>query len=277
MNCPVCGSIDTKSLLKFDEIVIAKCVECTHEFSLHQKDIDFSIYDESYFESEHKNWFENPNFKLFKKIQSIVEKKKHNDAKVLDIGCGKGDFLYFLKKNGFQHLTGLDLSQNSPDDIIEFIQANIFEHCSIKKYDVVVNLAVIEHLNNLEKFSNSLEKFVEEDGLLVVMTVDSDSALYKMAKFFYKFGIQFPIKRFYSEHHVNHFNKKSLKKLFEKNNFRTIEHFNSNFPIKAIDLDDTLLSPLVRAVLGVVFMISNWTNGGMLQVIILKKTNADIK
>lgn len=270
MNCTVCSG-NSRVVLLLDEINVFKCDKCGHEYSEHQSNIDFSIYDESYYEKEHENWFKNPNINLFSKLDKYIEKYKSKSDSIFDIGCGRGDFLFYLKNKKYNDLNGIDLSKNEIDETIQFLQGDIFEYDSKIKYDTVVNLAVIEHLNNLNQFSDALEKFVNKDGLLIVMTIDSESFLYNSAKLLYKIGINFPVKRLYSEHHVNHFTKKSLRLLLEKNNFNVVEHFNTNFPVEAIDMDKGIFKPIVLFVVKCIFFLTNKGNSGMLQTIVLKK------
>ncbi len=270
MKCPVCNCNKTIKLLTFDDIRVKKCMNCSHEFSEHQDNINFEIYNEQYYTDEHENWFKHPNLTLFQKIKDYIQEFKSTESSVVDIGCGKGDFLFYLKNNNFSNLIGIDLSKNNDDDIIKFKQANIFDFEIKSKYDVVINFAVIEHLNNLNKFVEVMETFVQNNGLLIVMTLDSDSFLYKASKLLYRIGIHFPIKRFYSEHHVNHFNKKSLKSLLNKKGFEVLEHFNTNFPVKAIDISEGPFKQVILFFVKVIFFFTQ-KRYGMLQTIILKK------
>jgi len=73
-----------------------------------------------------------------------------NQANILEIGCGMGQFLHFLTERGFTHLKGLDISQQQIDrarksglnverkDAIEFLRE---EH---PKYDAIVMIDVLE-------------------------------------------------------------------------------------------------------------------------------------
>jgi 2-polyprenyl-3-methyl-5-hydroxy-6-metoxy-1,4-benzoquinol methylase len=72
---------------------------------------------------------------------------------ILDIGCGAGHFLYYLKKKGYRNFTGIDLS---PDNI-ELCKRNVtptvqladaFEYLLKKKsiYSVISANDVLEHI-----------------------------------------------------------------------------------------------------------------------------------
>lgn len=76
------------------------------------------------------------------------------DTLILDIGCGTGHFLYYLKKNGYTNFWGIDLSQGQ----IEFCKNNItpnveladaFEFLTnkINVYGVISANDVVEHIS----------------------------------------------------------------------------------------------------------------------------------
>ncbi len=64
---------------------------------------------------------------------------QRKDAKILDIGCGWGYFLYYLKKNGYSDIKGIDLEEHAGR--IEFVRNNVTKN--------------IEGISNLEEYLNS--------------------------------------------------------------------------------------------------------------------------
>lgn len=76
-------------------------------------------------------------------------------AKILDIGCGKGDFLHFLRKKGYKNSIGIDLSHENLAICRKFkltcYEANAFKF--LKKgtmYSAIIMNDIIEHLNKTE-------------------------------------------------------------------------------------------------------------------------------
>jgi 2-polyprenyl-3-methyl-5-hydroxy-6-metoxy-1,4-benzoquinol methylase len=78
---------------------------------------------------------------------------KDKMAPILDLGCGTGHFLYYLKKMGYANFTGIDLSS----DNIEYCKNNItldveladaFEYLVRKKgiYSTISANALLEHI-----------------------------------------------------------------------------------------------------------------------------------
>jgi SAM-dependent methyltransferase len=76
------------------------------------------------------------------------------DAAVLDVGCGMGQFLFYLKEKGYTHLLGVDVS----DEAAEFCKNNVIQNvariddlCAFLEtrpdaFDLVMMKDVIEHL-----------------------------------------------------------------------------------------------------------------------------------
>lgn len=94
-TCPVCDSPSWKEQDHPDGGIF-RCCTCTHAFT-DKESKRLETYDQSYFKEKHKNWFIHPNFKLFKIIQKIIA-NTNGKTDLLDVGCGQGDFLFFLAK-----------------------------------------------------------------------------------------------------------------------------------------------------------------------------------
>jgi 2-polyprenyl-3-methyl-5-hydroxy-6-metoxy-1,4-benzoquinol methylase len=77
---------------------------------------------------------------------------KDKDAIILDIGCGHGSFLYFLRKQGYTNAYGVDISTEQVEAAQKFGLANV--HCGDlmeflqkhpREFDCITALDVIEH------------------------------------------------------------------------------------------------------------------------------------
>jgi 2-polyprenyl-3-methyl-5-hydroxy-6-metoxy-1,4-benzoquinol methylase len=75
------------------------------------------------------------------------------NAKILDVGCGTGYFLYLLKKLGYANYWGIDISKESVQFCKEHITTNVtaadsyeFFKRSDEKWDLIVMNDVIEHI-----------------------------------------------------------------------------------------------------------------------------------
>jgi 2-polyprenyl-3-methyl-5-hydroxy-6-metoxy-1,4-benzoquinol methylase len=272
LPCTVCRTI-SKIEFKTPEADIYRCPACQHCFSdiLQGNDIQ---YDTAYYTEDHKNWFKHPNFKLFEKIYRII--MEHNpNASVLDIGCGNGDLLRYLsEKNQSFSLTGIDLYENKPIEGIEFINCDFLGASFNKKYDIVISLATIEHIQNITAFAQKAGSICGNNGLVIIMTVNESGFINRLARLFKRYFLfPYAYNRLYSQHHLNHFNTSSLRKLIEMNQLQVEKVLKHNNPIRAVDMGNyskpihfSLLSGIA-----VIFFIGKITGNTFLQTIICRK------
>ncbi len=89
------------------------------------------------------------------------------DKKILDIGCGPGQFASMLQDNGFENYTGIDLSsqaieiakRNNPELSDRFKIVDIRENgVDADNFDFLVSLEVIEHIFNDIELISALPK-----------------------------------------------------------------------------------------------------------------------
>ena len=119
---------------------------------------------------------------------SIVKKYKNNDKKrplknirILDIGCGGGLLCEPLSKLGAE-VVGIDASEKNIK-IAKLhsrennLKINYFcaspENFKIKgKFDVILNMEIVEHVENVNFFLNQSTKFLKKEGLMFVATLN---------------------------------------------------------------------------------------------------------
>jgi SAM-dependent methyltransferase len=107
-------------------------------------------------ESWFTSWFDTPYYHILykdrddKEAQVFMDNIVHylnlpEDAKILDLACGKGRHSIYLNEMGFD-VTGADLSENSiaeankfANDKLHFVVHDMRETCP-KKYDAILNL-----------------------------------------------------------------------------------------------------------------------------------------
>lgn len=105
------------------------------------------------------------------------------EAKILEIGCGYGPFLYFLQKEGYKNVIGIDISPEQvetakklgmtnviSDDNIDFLKKHLGE------YDLIVAIDVIEHYSKEELFEllDAIYSALRDGGRFVLQTPNAD-------------------------------------------------------------------------------------------------------
>lgn len=98
---------------------------------------------------------------------------------MLDVGCGMGHFLYYLKNKGFKHAIGIDVSpeqvswcrQNSLN--VEYIENTLnYLKLHLNEFDMIIMHDVIEHFKKDEIVSIlvALKNALKQGGKIVIQT-----------------------------------------------------------------------------------------------------------
>jgi 2-polyprenyl-3-methyl-5-hydroxy-6-metoxy-1,4-benzoquinol methylase len=254
------------------------CKDCSHVFSDPLSIEKPEDYGPEYYQDNHRNWFEHPNVPLFAWIASRLSAGTRS---VLDVGCGKGDFLRFLRDGAKlpAHLVGVDCSPNESEPGIEYRQGAIAEMPGKEKADAVVCMAVIEHVPDPVAFARLLAARCGPQGIVAVMTVDNDSLLYMAARLMARLGMRTPALRLYSAHHLQHFNVRSLRTALERAGLQLIEVHHHNAPIKAMDFPAP--NGFVKAVFTVgvaaIFWLGRATGRTFLQTVLARPVSVQTK
>ena len=103
-------------------------------------------------------------------------------AKCLDVPCGYGNFLYFLRSRGYQNIYGFDLDEEQVN-LARLLQLpaekkdvfDVFLNTG-EPYELISSLDFIEHLSkdNALKFIDECYKSLQQDGVLILRTPCAD-------------------------------------------------------------------------------------------------------
>ena len=136
-------------------------------------------------------WLKNGKFKILHKIQPIrikyiqdvVNKKKLDNIKILDLGCGGGLVSEGLSKIGAK-VTGIDfVSENINIAKIHAQKSNLnityktldFENEKISsKFDIIVIFEVLEHLTDWKSFIKKIQSNLKSNGVLIISTINKN-------------------------------------------------------------------------------------------------------
>ena len=176
------------------------------------------------------------NSKIKQKYQNINRLRKSKlVGKVLDIGCGKCEFISFFKKKGWE-VTGIEQSEyslnnkNIKNSVLignanEIIKRLIKQN---KKYDLISLNNVLEHLLDPVIIINHIKKLLKKNGILSI-NIPNDESLFQ--KFLIKNKI---VKRNYwvaYPDHINYFNIKSFEYFINQLDLKVVDSI-SDFPIE---------------------------------------------
>ena len=135
-----------------------------------------------------------------------------NNRNVLDFGSGEGYFLNKLKKRGIKSC-GVD-SSASPS--LTAVYKSIFaEELNSQKFSHITAWHSIEHVHELEKTISRMYDLLDEKGTIIVGV---PNYLSFDARYYKRFWAAYDVPR-----HLWHFDKKSLKEVFENKGFKLVK------------------------------------------------------
>ena len=116
--------------------------------------------------------------------------KPLKDLKILDIGCGGGMLCEPLNRLGAK-ITGIDASENNIEVAklhskemnlnIEYICCSP-ENLNMKdKFDVILNMEVVEHVSNVNLFIKRCSELIQKRGVMFVATINKNLKSYLFA------------------------------------------------------------------------------------------------
>ena len=241
LSCPLCGnpnkliedSIDTHELKRIwqeqtshlatsvdisriidsiAKINYHKCSKCDLGFFNPQIPGDDQFYgdlaqDSFYYLHEGKSEFD------------YSAKQITNGSSVLDVGSGRGVFSKYLDSS-IDYL-GLELSseavQLAKEDQINILNLTIedFVKTTQEKFDFIVSFQVLEHIEDIESFMNSIKELLKEDGKIIFAVPNNQSFIRKTPNHI----LNLP------PHHLLHWNRKSLTFLASHHNLKVNDIF----------------------------------------------------
>ena len=124
------------------------------------------------------------NFKLKNKSKPL------SGIKILDIGCGGGLLSEPMSRMG-ANVTGIDASDKNIKIAklhskknklkINYLCSSPEKLKTMKKFDVILNLEIVEHVEDIDFFLKSCSKLLKKNGLMFVATINKTLKSYIFA------------------------------------------------------------------------------------------------
>lgn len=227
LSCNICKSKKLTNFKKISNYNICVCKDCqlgvtaSKDFLSRTKIFLQSYNFDSYNSSKIKY------VKRFNKLIKIIKKFKKNGS-VLEVGAGFGLFSKLLSENDF-HVEVIEPFNKSQyihkDKKIVFNKITLEKYLvqfRKKKFDIIILLDVLEHLDEPYLILGKLKKLLNNKGIIVIQLPNFNSLMARLCK---NWAWWLP------EEHKYHFSPKSIRLLLKKHQliekyFDTYEDFN---------------------------------------------------
>ena len=164
-------------------------------------------------------------------LDAILPHVKTRGARLLEIGCGAGEFLLEAQGRGF-HVEGVEYSKHSSEVANTRLSRNAVRVGSLEtadlppsSYDIIAGFDVLEHFRNPAQALECAYSALASGGLLVLVTPSLDSWSRRLLG---RYWME------YKTEHLTYFNTKSLVRLLEQTGFKGIE-FLPNYKVLSPD------------------------------------------
>ena len=271
VNCKICGSDAPKFLgirgsqehagavnsEKFQEHMVTNVVRCrkcgfVYTNPLIMAKLDTYNNPDTYLPSSKTS----PEV-LFSFTLNLIERYIKR-GRILDVGCGKGEFLNIAKKKGWEAY-GLEPSANFAEFALRRYGLDV-KCASLEKaqypddfFDAVVLNMVLEHVDNPRMFISEINRVLKKNGLLFIEVPNMDSFMLKMATLYFRLSgrdwspllspLHYPF-------HCYGYNPSSIKRLLYEQSFHIEKVVIRDSSLRGFrsDAGGTVFEKFIRAI-----------------------------
>lgn len=234
VNCEICNSGEYKVICKNRDyryglskanFTVVKCSLCGLIY-LNPRPVEknlYKFYPKKYYESS-LGLIEEKLVGYLSKQKILNMEKFKKTGKLLDIGCGTGNFLLEMKNRGYD-VCGIDISPQAckiaRNKGLKIYNGDLKKHhFPGKSFDIVTLWHVFEHLYNPSDILKEIGRILKDDGILIIETPNIDCFSFEIFR-----GYHFHLD---SPRHLYHWTKNSMDLILKKNGFFV---YKTEYPI----------------------------------------------
>ena len=233
-KCPWCESEKAQinlwlkdEFLTKEDFHICECLNCGLLYTMPRPDkekIGAYYKSEAYYShQENKKGFIP---KVYERVKTINLKHKYRLAtsgmqpgKLLDIGCGVGDFLHTAEMHGWECI-GVEPSEDAKAIAQKRMKGKIITSEELKgfpdgAFDVITMWHVLEHVDDLKWQVAQLQRLVKPSGRVVIAVPNYKSY---DGQYYKEHWAAYDVPR-----HLNHFNRITLSKIFKTSGLELVK------------------------------------------------------
>lgn len=227
-NCPICNS-NSKTVLSeicgnlkimgshfpdtaSSNVVCTNCGTVFVDTTASQEDFD-RYYDSMAKTMKYADAFGNVvTTEYFENILAAIVPFINSDSRILELGCGVGEFSEFMAKKGYKNVTAVDVSAENialaKRAGVNALVGNVAAsegilNDSAPKFDLIVFSHTVEHILMMRQAMQNVRNLLAKDGILFIEV--PDAAQYS--------NVDMPPYFFFTYEHLVHFTTETLKNL----------------------------------------------------------------
>lgn len=171
-------------------------------------------------------------YMLSKKMLLVSQHTKSDSKKLLDIGCGTGDFLTMAQKYKWE-ISGVEPDKQARKIAAEKTNIKIHNNDWLTQIpnhsiDAITMWHVLEHVPNLEEQIATLKRIIKPNGTIFIAVPNFNS---HDATHYKEFWAAYDVPR-----HLWHFSQNSIKALFQKENLKVVKVLPMKFDAYYVSL-----------------------------------------
>lgn len=213
---------------------------------------------------------------VHEKVADFISKKFPKNARILVLGAGAGAFDERIIDMGYDDVTAVEFRSEiykARGKVIERdLNRDFSDLADVKKFDCVVAIEIVEHLENHFHFIRNIEKVLVDGGMLYMTTPNVESSLSRV-KFFLNGNLDFFNRNEISTTgHINPiFKDIFLYHLKNNTNLRLIST-EKNRSVWEMDNYPTLKIKLIVYVAHFLSLFTKHKNDGQINIFCIEKT-----
>ncbi len=210
-----------------EEFNLVKCKKCGLVY-VNPRPIEeeiHSYYSDNYYlskgsiKSKIEKFILRPYYMSLKRAHIKQFKKK---GKILDIGCGGGDFINLLPKNNWEvygiepNQTGFNLSSDGNNKKMNIYDKKLLS-CKFPDnyFDVITMWHVFEHIHKPNKELQEIKRVLKDDAIFILAVPNIKSFGFKICKEHW-FHLDAP-------RHLYHYDSATIRKILDNNKFEVVK------------------------------------------------------
>ncbi len=240
LECPLCGAeqgthlFDAADPLSSDRFEVRRCPECRLVYVSPRPDEEQmrAYYPDGYFGKRH------PVLKDFFMAVRVGSLPPRSPGRVLDIGCGRGDFLMACRSKGWE-VTGVEQADAPVMELrrslgLEVVATNDIADLPDASFDAVTMWHVFEHMVHPRTMLGEVRRLLKPDGVFVAEVPNFGSWQAHMGPRQW-FHLDVP-------RHLIHFERETLARMLEAEGFECESWSTFSIEYDAYGMMQTLLN-----------------------------------